>query len=71
MSTNVLNTTTDERLMTRREVQELLRVSESHYWALIRAGHLQSVKLGSKSVRVTAASVRRLMTHGTPSAMKE
>jgi excisionase family DNA binding protein len=56
----------NEALLTRQEVQDLLKIKESHYWALIRAGHLQAVKLGTKTVRVTAASVRRLLTHGTP-----
>jgi excisionase family DNA binding protein len=60
MSLEARNQMTD-RLLTRREVSETLRVTERQVDRLTRAGKLKSLKLGGTAVRFWHSAVMALL----------
>jgi excisionase family DNA binding protein len=51
-----------DRLLTRREVSETLRVTERQVDRMTRAGKLKSMKLGGTAVRFWQSAVMALLT---------
>lgn len=56
-----MSTTTTDYLCTIREAQELLSVSRSKCFCLIRAGNLEAVRLGQRCTRIKRSSIDRLI----------
>jgi excisionase family DNA binding protein len=56
----------DNRLLTRAEAAERLRVSVQTVRRLAESGHLAEVQVSARAVRVRASSVDRLVREGVP-----
>lgn len=60
-SNQVKEVESSNRLYTRQEAQEALRIGATKYWALIKDGRLEVVRLGRRTTRVTGRSVAALL----------
>lgn len=56
-----MQTTKTDYLCTIREAQELLAVSRSKCFGLIRDGHLEAVRLGARCTRIKRSYIDRLI----------
>lgn len=56
------------RMLTPHETADLLRITPRHAARLARAGRLQRVILGSRTVRYTAQSIETLINESSPEA---
>lgn len=52
------------RVVTPKELQGILRISQSHYFELLRDGKIRTIKVGGAR-RILIEEVKRLLAEGT------